>query len=222
MAVVFDQNKAFEIPSNGLGYFDATGDLKLIIAAGDNDPIGTPAPIHSRYHRTNGEVWRKTGPGDNDWQNDDDISTIVGKIWSVDLFKGGGADNRYLTIGKDFSTNESQIVCPYDASLRAITVSNKKENSDVDIEIYRVPFGSGIGTTPRTPLVPILQLRDFRIFVKNDYASQNITVSPGDRIMVFTRKVADQADNLLLSMTWQITNDVALDAVENYSGKIEV
>jgi hypothetical protein len=61
--MVFDPSKAFET-ENGVILNDGTG-----FFSGSGSPVGTPAPIHTRYYdNATGIAWYKYGVGDNDWR----------------------------------------------------------------------------------------------------------------------------------------------------------
>ncbi len=220
MAKVFDQDKIFEIPASGVGFFNTSGNLNFIISSGEADPVGTPAPQWSRYYRTNGEVWVKFGPGSNDWQDINVISSVVGQLWTSTFHFSGGPDNKYMQIGKDLTTSETHFLTAYRSRLKAITVANKRSYSDIDIEFYKVPWLSGTGTTPQNMLLR-LQLRDFRIFRKTNFTS-NIEIEAGDKLMIYTRKAGDQPEDLHVVMYWQVLEDNSVEQTENYNGKIEI
>lgn len=61
----FDVNKAFDVPEHGILFSDATGNL-ILVTGGTGLPTD-PAPIGSRYFRTNGEQYVQRGPGSTDW-----------------------------------------------------------------------------------------------------------------------------------------------------------
>lgn len=67
---------------------DQGGDVGPVLTGGVDSPIGLDLPEGSLYLRTNGETWRKSGAGINDW------STLsFGQDENID---GGFANAVYL------------------------------------------------------------------------------------------------------------------------------
>ena len=62
--MAFDSTKSMDVGADGVSFEED----KHHVTAGDDSPVGNAAPLWSRYYRTNGEVWAKTGAGDNDWE----------------------------------------------------------------------------------------------------------------------------------------------------------
>jgi hypothetical protein len=67
---VFDESRSFETKN---GFKSKTG---AGFYSGPDSPVGTPATQGSFYLRTNSEVWKKYGAGDNDWRRLTDVDLI--------------------------------------------------------------------------------------------------------------------------------------------------
>ena len=82
--------KAFEV-ENGLAVCDADGNLLFYLTGTVGDPTGTPAPVPTiAIDQNNADMWKKFGPGDNDWE-------LVGNGGSGDLCIGGVGANYIFT-----------------------------------------------------------------------------------------------------------------------------
>lgn len=81
----FNKEKAFEV-DEGFIVCDKAG-----IFSGDDSPIGSDAPLGSRYYRTDGQVYDKIGPDVNDWEVTTRLSRKIIKRLikkSIQLFDG--------------------------------------------------------------------------------------------------------------------------------------
>lgn len=58
----FNENRSHEVDEGVILSEGGAG-----VFSGGESPVGTSGPAGSLYLRTNGELWKKTGSGDNDW-----------------------------------------------------------------------------------------------------------------------------------------------------------
>lgn len=81
--MAFDENKAFEVTEDGI----VIG--SVLLTSGSNSPVGSSAPENSFYYRTNGELWKKFGSGDNDWRrfSGQDVFLDNSQIGSSDVLE---------------------------------------------------------------------------------------------------------------------------------------
>jgi hypothetical protein len=75
--MAFDQDKSFDVDVDGIGVRDSNGVLKMLVTAGDSSPVGSQAPVGSRYFQTDGQEWKKHGSGANDWRRVSHLEVIT-------------------------------------------------------------------------------------------------------------------------------------------------
>lgn len=213
----------FAVDGNGVGIRGTDGDLCFALLASNGVPT-LDAPLGSRYYQLDDPTtnWVKTssGIGSATWTNTNASNSIVGKIWQCSTGESGSVRDEFTDNPADGKiTSRTPIIVPWDSRLEAVTFSNADDNSDTDIEVYRVPIGQGRGPNPAEKLFEI-QLRDCRVFVNSTYANNNITVSPGDKLAFYLRDAGVDPDHVQITMYWVITSPIQINQTEQYSNNI--
>jgi hypothetical protein len=107
---------------------------------------------------------------------------VKGKLYDFSFNNVGKTSNKWLEFASSSApSNENPLVTPYDSDMIALTYSNTKDDSGVDVEVYR----NGV-------LFFTWQIRGKRTAWKTDI--NNTSVSQGDRVSVFFKKVGGQTD----------------------------
>jgi hypothetical protein len=101
-----DYTRAFEIPKEGLQIEGGP-----LIIGGDSDPTGIDLPVGTRYYRSNGDEYRKTGASANDW-------TLMTYEASVNPVKTG-------------FDNQTDSTISFDDATRTLTISPSVTSFDV-------------------------------------------------------------------------------------------
>lgn len=66
--MAIDVNESHEITEFGLAFTDDNGNVIAYVTSGTGSPVGTAAPVPTIYIENNGDVWRKFGTDNADWQ----------------------------------------------------------------------------------------------------------------------------------------------------------
>lgn len=211
------------VDGNGYGIIGTSGELCFALLVNNGAPT-IDAPVGSRYYQLDNPTanWVKTtaGSGSDKWQDTNSGNSLIGKLWQCSTGESGSVRNEFTDNPADGKiTSRTPIIVPYDSILEAFTFSNADDNSDTNIEVYRVPFGSGRGPNPAEKILQI-NLRDTRVAVRNNFASENITVNVGDKLAFYLRDAGVDPDHVQITLYWRITSLDVLDDEEQYSGNI--
>ena len=138
-----DVSKAFDASENGVLLSDAGGDL-YHVSSGADVPTHQ-APFGSRYFRTNGEEYKKTGALATDWTIAGIESTTASL--SMNFGKNGNvSNNTYIPRTGGVSSNIIGLpVLLNNSFLRAAEAQNE-DTTTFDLEIFKHD-GNGVNLT---------------------------------------------------------------------------
>ncbi|MEM2159603.1 MAG: hypothetical protein QXN55_01460 [Candidatus Nitrosotenuis sp.] len=173
------------------------GDVALTAVA-DNDIL--------QFNSTTGK-WENTPLG---------LYSMIGSLFTIDMCAYQTVSNKWL--GADdvvANSNAIQHILPWACKLVGWTFSSNTANVGLDLELHRLPWGSGtVSTTLFT-----WALRNTRIARKTNF-TPSLTFNAGDRIAIFAAAVEDQnvPNSVSCILHFMITDDTGGDADINWSG----
>ena len=143
---------------------------------------------------------------------EDFAETVKGSLDVYTFMEGGSASNEWLEYcDNSINSDETPAILPFDAKLIACTYTNKKDDTDTDIQVYKAAEGSGSSSSR----VTTFEVRNKRVARFSDFNA--IQFQAGDKLSVFLRDKGGNPDDVVVKLYFLITNFNKENAGENYS-----
>jgi len=123
---------------------------------------------------------------------------LAGSSFQYAFVSQGALGNKWLAY-HDHPSNTTVAPIPFACSLLCMTFSNKTNDRDVDIEVYKNGFSGG-------NKIYTWQIRDKRWAYKTDIASVNLNA--GDYVALYGKKITSNTKptDVVVELLFQITN----------------
>lgn len=139
-------------------------------------------------------------------------SSVLGTMFTLSFAETGSVGNKWLgNVSDGNNSDRTFAIIPFNCELKAITFSNRDDNSDTDVEIWVAQADNAAIKNK----VFEWMLRDARVACKNNLS---IPFDAGDKIGVLLDDQGVNPDNVTVQMFFKITSDTVRDAIEGFSG----
>ena len=159
---------------------------------------GVPVNSTAREIDFVGSSFQVTNPADNKIQVTQDITILPGKIVDFAFINMGNTSNKWLEFASSSAASDTlPYVSPFDGSLIGLTYMNVRDDTSLDIEIYKngAPFYTW-------------QIRNKRWAYKTNLTVPQPSLNQGDRISIFSKKVAGDGtpSTPIIEMLFQVSS----------------
>jgi len=151
----------------------------------------------------------------------EDIFTSEGKIYKHSFGNNGIIANKWAQVGHGNSSDQSPHQIVFSSQVVGLAYSNKRETTDLDVEIWKSPVSSGTSAE----LMFTWELRQIRVARKSNLEVEEILFGPGDKLAMFISKPAgtpgaDNPQDPVIDVYMQIDEALDEEGSESFSGDI--
>lgn len=147
----------------------------------------------------------------------EDNPSLVGNSYTMAFARDSSVNDKWLgNINHTLYSNEAPAPALFKSKLIGMTYTNDIDNSDTDIQIYKVTEANG--NSPKV-LLYTWDLRDARTARNTSVGS--IEIEAGDKIAVFAKDQGVKPHDVVVVLHWRIQEDNSEESVKEWSGNIE-
>jgi len=141
-------------------------------------------------------------------------TTYEGGISMVFNYEGA-ASNRWLSHEghNGLDSNKTPGIIPWDATLSAITFTNKKDRPKTNIEIYSAPIGGGKDEVKQFTW----EIRELRVASKTNFITP-VTFNAGDKIAIYLKDAGLDPESVVIKLYLSVDSTENTDNEEKYGG----
>ena len=135
----------------------------------------------------------------------------IGGLYSIQFGLDGILNNDWLyTVLRTEPSDEIPAIVPFASQIRAISFSNRRNNSDFDLRIFRASMGTNNSSSTLISTTAVRNARHGIVYV-------NISVAAGNKLAIFCANAGDRPQDLIVILYLQTTSLVASNQQDNDS-----